>query len=599
MSTETNPYLEPVPAGGAKRAIGSLRQEHWLSLMLLALHGGLVMELTDPLARALLTTHFGLFLLWQPLWRGEQRLVLRQVVLILVAGVVLVAAGSWWLMALWISVLFSLIGGNMPGIRNVRQRVGAMLAALYLLLVLLMWVVPHLFEEQAFSGFVQAVDRDNLIKIYQYIAIYGLLIPAALIFFIRAEKTERQTVHALDLFYSVLLFLLVVVLVLGSFVIKQISHGNYVIALTQTLFGIALFLIVLSLLWDPRAGFVGIGQLVTRYFLSVGIPFEKWMHSLAGVAERVDDADKFAALAAEELAVLPWVSGVRWSVARGGGEVGDRTKHMTEFSFGGLGIAVYTRFTPSPALVLHIRLLARLLGDYYESKVRAAQQRRNAYMQAIYETGSRLTHDVKNLLQSLRSLCNAAETSGEADAESVRWLMRRQLPQIAQRLQITLDKLATDVSSGGEQSRALDWWESLKQRFAYEPVTFLGAELTAESDGMLHAELFDSVSDNLLRNALHKQRVSPELSIKIRLRECEGGYALTVCDDGGPVAESVAEHLFEAPVSSSKTGLGVGLYQASRFAKERSYRLRLVANVPGRVCFELAPMTEAQKNGES
>jgi signal transduction histidine kinase len=582
MSVEINPASEQAPTARTTRVIGALRQEHWLSMMLLALHGGLILELAEPLARALLTTHFGLFLLWQPLWRGEQRLVVKQVVLILVAGAVLVAAGSWWLMAVWISVLFALIGGNMPGIRNVRQRIGSMLAALYLLSILLMWVVPHLFEQQTFPPLVQRIVT------------YGLLIPAVLIFFIRPEKTERQTVYALDLFYSVLLFLLVVVLVLGSFVIKQTSHGNYIVALTQTLFGIALFLVVLSLLWDPRAGFVGIGQLVTRYFLSVGIPFERWMHSLAAMAERVDDADKFAVLAAEELAVLPWVSGVRWKAVGSNGEVGERTKHITEFSFGGLGIAVYTRFSPSPALVLHIRLLARLLGDYYESKVRTAQQRRNAYMQAIYETGSRLTHDVKNLLQSLRSLCNAAETSGEADAEAVRWLMRRQLPQIAQRLQITLDKLASDVSSAGEQSKAFDWWEGLKRRFAYEPVTFLETGLTPDSDGTLYGELFDSVSDNLLQNALLKRRLSPRLSITITLRARDGGYVLNVCDDGEPVADAVVERLFESPVSSSKTGLGVGLYQASRFAKEREYALQLISNEPGRVCFELAPAQGAQ-----
>ena len=199
MSVEINPASEQAPPARTTRVIGSLRQEHWLSLMLVALHGSLILELADPLARALLTTHFGLFLLWQPLWRGEQRLVVRQVVLILVAGAVLVAAGSWWLMALWISVLFSLIGGNMPGIRNVRQRIGSMLAALYLLSILLMWVVPHLFEQQTFQPLVQAFVT------------YGLLVPALLIFFIRPEKTERQTVYALDLFYSVLLFLLVVI----------------------------------------------------------------------------------------------------------------------------------------------------------------------------------------------------------------------------------------------------------------------------------------------------------------------------------------------------------------------------------------------------
>jgi len=578
MSVEINPASGAAPHGGIARLIRSLREEQWLSLMLLALHGGLMLELTDPLARALLTSHFGLFLLWQPLWRGEQQLHGRQVALILVAGSILVVAGNWWLMALWISVLFSLIGGNIRGIRNVAQRVASLLAALYLLSILLTWVVPHLFEEQTFP------------EIFQVLAGYGLLIPAVLIFFTRFEKSQRQTAHALDLFYSVMLFLLVLVLVLGSFVIRQISHGDYVIALAQTLIGIAVFLIVLSLLWDPRAGFAGIGQVVTRYFLSVGIPFELWMHSLAGIAERVSDPEKFVALAAQELAVLPWVSGVRWRAAGASGEIGEQTRHGTEFSFGGLVLTLYTRFAPSPALVLHIRLLARLLGDYYESKVRAAQQRRSAYMQAIYETGARLTHDVKNLLQSLRSLCSAAETSGEADAEAVRLLMRRQLPQIAQRLQITLDKLASDVSNTAEQTAAFQWWETLKQRFAYEPVTFSESGLSPGNAATLPAELFDSVSDNLLQNALHKGRLTTGLSITVTLKAETGGFVLTVCDDGDAMPDSVAKRLFDAPVSSSKTGLGVGLYQAFRFARERRYALRLASNEPGRVCFELAPV---------
>jgi signal transduction histidine kinase len=579
MSVEIKPAPDAESQARVSRLIRSLREEQWLSLMLLALHGGLILELVDPLARALLTSHFGLFLLWQPVWRGEQRLLARQVLLILVAGSVLVVAGNWWLMALWISVLFSLIGGNIRGIRNVGQRVVSLLAAVYLLSILLMWVVPHLFEEQAFP------------EIFQALAGYGLLIPVVLIFFIRFQKSERETAHALDLFYSVMLFLLVLVLVLGSFVIRQISHGDYVIALAQTLFGVAVFLIVLSMLWDPRAGFAGIGQIVTRYFLSVGIPFELWMHSLAGIAERVSDPEKFTALAAQELAVLPWVSGVRWRASDANGEVGQQTKHGTEFAFGGLRLTVYTRFAPSPALVLHIRLLARLLGDYYESKVRAAQQRRSAYMQAIYETGARLTHDVKNLLQSLRSLCSAAETSGEADAEAVRLLMRRQLPQIAQRLQITLDKLASDVGSATEEVAAHEWWGALKQRFAYEPVSFLDPALGPDDRATLPAELFDSVSDNLLQNALHKGRLADGLSITVSFEAVGNGFVLAVCDDGEPMPDSVAQRLFDAPVSSSKTGLGVGLYQAHRYARERRYDLRLASNEQGRVCFELAPLS--------
>jgi signal transduction histidine kinase len=341
------------------------------------------------------------------------------------------------------------------------------------------------------------------------------------------------------------------------------------------------------LLWDPRAGFSGIGQIVSRYFLSVGVPFERWMRSLAEIAGKESDPDKFTILAAHEMANLPWVSGVGWRAVGTSGHVGEQTTHPTAFESGGLALTLYTRFSPGPSLVLHIRLLSRLLGDYYESKVRAVEQRRNAYMQAIYETGSRLTHDVKNLLQSLRSLCSAAETSGEADAESVRMLMQRQLPQIAQRLQITLDKLGNDVKALAEPADALVWWQALKQRFAHEHLEFSDSDLPA--GGSLPVELFESVSENLLQNALHKRRLKPDTSITAVLARRDSGYVLTVCDDGEAVAESVARQLFNAPVSSSKVGLGVGLYQASRFAQEHKYVLRLLSNEDGKVCFELSP----------
>ncbi len=579
MSVEINPASGKPSQGIIARFTASLGQEQLLAMMLLALHGSLVLGLKDPLARALLTSHFGLFLLWQPLWSGEQELVTKQVALILIGGVVLVVAGNWWLMALWISMLFSLIGGNMPGIKNVGQRVASLLAALYLLSILLMWVVPHLFMEQTFPHLVQILSG------------YGLLIPVLVIFFIRGKVVQSQPGHSLDLFYSMLLFSLVVVLVLGSFVIKEVSHGNYVLALTQTLFGIALFLVTLSWLWDPRTGFAGIGQIVSRYFLSVGVPFERWMHSLAEIAERESDPDKFAIFAAHELVNLPWVSGVAWRTVGTGGRVGEQTIHPTEYESGGLALTLYTRFSPGPSMVLHIRLLARLLGDYYQNKVRAVEQRRNAYLQAIYETGSRLTHDVKNLLQSLRSLCSAAETSEQEDAEAVRVLMQRQLPQIAQRLQITLDKLGNDVRTSAEPAEAVDWWQALKQRFAHQHLEFSESDLPA--GGKLPVELFDSVSENLLQNALRKRQLQRDTSITASLVWRQSGYVLAVCDDGEAVEDSVARQLFVAPVSSSTAGLGVGLYQASRFAQEHKYVLRLLSNENGKVCFELAPAQNA------
>ena len=554
-----------------QRAIAAIGQQHWLSLALLALHCALLLELTDPLARALLLSHFGFFLLWQPLWRGGQKLVPTQVTLIVVVAILLIAAGSWWLMALWISVLFSLIGGNVPGIKNFGQRIVSLLAAVYLLAALLTWVVPHLFADQFFSTPFQVLVR------------YGIVLPAVAIFFVRTEKAQSAAAHSVDLFYSLLLFLMIVVLVLGSFAIKQVSHGNYVMALAQTLIVAAGLLVALSLLWDPRAGFAGFGQLITRYFLSIGVPFERWMHSLSGLADRERDPDKFVMVAAHEMAELPWISGVGWQSQTTRGTAGEITKYSTQFTFGGLTLSLYTRWSPSPALVLHVRLLARLLGDYYEAKIREQEQRRNAYVQAIYETGSRLTHDVKNLLQTLRSLCAAADTSDESDSEAVRLLMQRQLPQIAQRLQITLDKLNTKSPMGQDKTPGKDWWQELRQRFSHERVEFEGDSLP---DGnTLPSDLFASAVENFLQNALEKRKIESNLRIMVRL-QWKNAFALSVCDDGSPVPEQIIARLFNAPVKS-QSGLGVGMYQLARFAREQGYDIALSSNESGKVCFAL------------
>ncbi|HEX4985624.1 MAG TPA: ATP-binding protein [Burkholderiales bacterium] len=558
-----------------QRGLAAIRQQHWLSLALLALHCALMLELGDPLARALLLSHFGFFLLWQPLWRGGQKLIPGQVALIIGAAVLLIAAASYWLMALWISVLFSLIGGNVPGIKNFRSRMVSLLAAVYLLSVLLTWVVPHLFEDQAFSEPFKALVR------------YGLVIPAVAIFFVRTEKFSSSSAYSVDLFYSLLLFLMVVVLVLGAFAIKQVSHGNYVISLAQALIVAAGLLVALSLLWDPRAGFAGIGQLVTRYFLSIGVPFERWMHSLAALADRERDPDKFVIVAAHEMAGLPWLSGISWQSKSSTGSAGELTRYSTVFTFGGLTLSLYTRWSPSPALVLHIRLLARLLGDYYDAKVREQEQRRNAYVQAIYETGSRLTHDVKNLLQTLRSLCAAAETSDESDSEALRLLMQRQLPQITQRLQITLDKLNTKPPVGQDRKPGKDWWQELRQRFSHERVEFEAG--TLPEDRLLPSDLFESVAENLLQNALEKRKLETGLRILVRL-QWQDGFVLSVCDDGAAIADALAAQLFNSPVQSN-TGLGVGMYQVARFAREQGYAVTLSSNEPGRVCFTLARLS--------
>ena len=99
------------------------------------------------------------------------------------------------------------------------------------------------------------------------------------------------------------------------------------------------------------------------------------------------------------------------------------------------------------------------------------------------------------------------------------------------------------------------------------------------------SDLFDSVADNLIENALSKSSDPAVLQVRVTLSVARGG-TLTVCDNGAAIANDVADELFENPVQSH-TGLGIGLFQAAKQADQIGYRLSLAANEPGMVCFVL------------
>jgi signal transduction histidine kinase len=562
--------------GVARQRLAAARPQWWMGLMLLALHAALAWGIDDWWPRAFLLAHIGLFLIWQPVWRGERDIEPRYAVLVVIVGVLLAAWSNWWLMAVWLAVLFGLIGGSVPSIANRPQRLVSTLSALYLLSLLLIWVVPQLFADKTSEAALVMLVR------------YGLLgIPIAILL-IRVEPTRSGTPIAVDLFYSVILFLLVVALVLGSFVIKEVSHGSYALALAQTLFMIALLLLALSWLWDPHRGFSGIGHLLSRYLMSLGLPFERWVQRLAELAEQEPQPPRFLSLALQHMLELPWVTGVDWDARLGQGEFGARSGYASEFAFQDLKLRIFTRWPLSPAVLLHLKLLAQMVGHFYEAKRREQLQRQNAYTQAIYETGARLTHDVKNLLQSLRSLCAAAETSGAEQAGALQALMQRQLPQITQRLNVTLDKLRTPQDVDSSQVEAAIWWEGLTQRYA-------GRDIRFKIDGSaknvkIPSELFDSVADNLIENALNKKAEGAGLEVSVTFSPARSG-TFTVCDNGAPIAKNVASQLIAAPVVS-QTGLGIGLYHAGKQADRLGYNLVLAANEPGKVCFALTRARE-------
>jgi hypothetical protein len=154
--------------------------------------------------------------------------------------------------------------------------------------------------------------------------------------------------------------------------------------------------------------------------------------------------------------------------------------------------------------------------------------------------------------------------------------MQRQLPQITQRLNSTLEKLRSPGDGPASTIDATAWWNNLIQRYSNRSIQFsLDGSMC---DTKLPAELFDSVADNLIENALKKSAETADLSVRV-IFSAVGGGTLTVSDNGLALRRSVAQDLFSAPVHS-QTGFGVGLYQLSRLAADFGYRFRSTQTTP-------------------
>jgi signal transduction histidine kinase len=236
-----------------------------------------------------------------------------------------------------------------------------------------------------------------------------------------------------------------------------------------------------------------------------------------------------------------------------------------------------------PSLVWHFQMLAQVLGEFQLAKTRSRQLQQLSYLKAVHETGARLTHDVKNLLQSLNTLCFAAEREGTDASPQFQSLLLRQLPAISQRLQQTLEKLKQPTAEMQEEIPAYDWWNSVLRRYTLEHVRLFAIGLREEVP--VPAALFNSTLENLLENAMRKRSMSHDLAVSVTL-DMTRGITLKVCDNGESIPAAVTKDLFRAPVAS-EFGLGIGLYQVARQAEWYGYLLTVAANDPGRVCIEL------------
>jgi len=542
-----------------------------LALMLLLLHAAFVWGRDAPWAPALILAHYGAFLLWQPFFSGLHSLSRGRALGVLAVGVALTALNSLLAAALWTLLLAGLLAGVAAGLRSPRERIGMWLGVLYLLLLLFLWLLPQGLRLPMGGERYVSLWRDSL-----------LVLPLAMALFPSPEI--RRHVGVVDLLYTLLFELFIAVLALGSYAAMRLLDTDYGRGVLVSLLTLATTLLLITWLWQPRGEDSGLRNLFSRYVLALGLPLEEWLRDLSDAAERVSDPERFLRAAMLGFTYLPWSTGVTWKSPRSRDELGDHSPHATAFAHQGVEVTFYTDSPVNPAFALHLRLLTEIIGYFYAAKRREQEMQANAYTQAVYETGSRLTHDVKNLLQSLKTLCSAAEYSQPDQAASLQTLMQRQLPQVAKRLEITLDKLKAPAQAVDKnQILAREWWRNLKNRYAQERLVFDIDD--ADSALWLPQELFDSVADNLIQNALRKRVGDPDIRIRVAL-VTRTLPSLTVCDTGHAASEEVAKKLFQAPVSTYD-GLGIGLYQAAKQAQGQGYRLELSSNREGYVCFTL------------
>ena len=295
----------------------------------------------------------------------------------------------------------------------------------------------------------------------------------------------------------------------------------------------------------------------------------------------------------KKLVEFSWISGVKCKLDSTVYNIGIETSHEIEMSDIDFNIYIYTYNPAGVALKLHSNLLIKLLHNFYLNKQREKELTKQAHLKAIYETGARITHDIKNLLQSLQAITSiVTHDSDNSNITVTQKVLKKQLPNLTQRLQLALDKLQTPQNQDTEEIYLKDWWNDLQKRNAHNKILF---QAVIHNDPTIPVDLFDSVVDNLLENIQSKQMNEPEIEITITLACNEDVTSVTVCDSGSIIPDEICRDLL-SNVIASDNGLGIGLYQASKHAEIFAYKLSLINNQKGRVCFELRSNQDREKS---
>lgn len=533
-------------------------------MMLLSLHGTVVAGAGSGVAASLMTAHLGLFFLWQPIWRRDESLAWGTAALVVVFTALCAIALDWLLLFAWVVVLIGIVAGRSLDTR--KERYVYMLTLVVLISELLIGIVPPSFAIVSLHSSVSEAFRIVL-----------TIAPLSLLLLPRVSAPRAA--FPLEFFRGIIVAQIAALLALGSVVLSYQRGLDYPSALLTALIAVAAFLLFLAWLIAPAAR--GVGSLWERSVLNIGTPFEAWISRLAELAARESTVAALNDAALDELCAMPWVAGLK---SADGTLRGRATSHRVRLASGPVDVTLYAERPIGPALLHHARLLVEILGQFCVAKRREIEQAHQAQLKAVYETGARVTHDIKNLLQSLKIMAAPVAQGEPRREEEQLQRLRRQLPQVVQRLQVALDKLQQPAAAPRAERTLAAWWQQLCTRCEGQALA-----LTARMSNPalpVPDECLDSVVENLLENARQKRIAEPGIAVRVSLDNRGAEYAIEVLDGGSAVPAALAEALFERPVASAN-GLGIGLYQAHRLARHSGLSLALIENRDGAVRFRL------------
>jgi signal transduction histidine kinase len=539
-----------------------------LATILLLLHA-LIWIVDEPLLKFSLTfILYGLFLLWQPLWNKREKM--RRAPVVMAALVFVLLAYHFPNESL---VFFALTLSGLIGSRLLSQtafRSFDLLALLIIMLEMAVGLVPDTFEQiqlpALFGNYMQTV----------------ILVPVLLFYFAPNPDHQKQERSQVDLMHGLLAATLLFIVLLGGIVINLLYGVDYIDGLLLTVFVVATLTIGISWFWNPGVGYSGIGVLWNRYAMTIGGPFETWINTLTTLIEEhyLSPADYLEAVC-EHLVENDWLNSIEWHFENSkvgvGDRVGTRFEHRLDDK---LTVVLYFKADPGAALAQHTILLIRMAYQFYLAKLNQEKVRAQEHFATIHHTGARLTHDVKNILQSIKTSLDILEM--DKDTPASQKLLESNLKQIGERLQSTLDKLrAPKLNTHISLVDCYKWMERFQKQHSTNTRISLLSDI--EQNLVVPVDLFDSVAENLINNALKKPSAT---TVELRLLSSNDIILLSVCDDGEAISPDIENSLFSKPVSSG-SGMGIGLYQSAIMARAFNFELELSQNERGRVCFNL------------